>query len=74
MLIIATYTNYGMKLLEKIKMGIRFLKSWGKPPRHVHTFSPDKLASLIQKAGFTVEKSKLIGNKTKALFLIGKKK
>ena len=42
MLIIVTYTNYGMKLYEKIKLGLRFLKVWGKPPRHTHTFSPFK--------------------------------
>lgn len=74
MLIIVTYTNYGMKLLEKIKLGIRFLKGWGKPPQHVHTFSPEKLSSLLENVGFAVEKSKLIGNRTKALYLIGKKK
>lgn len=74
MLIIVTYTNHGMKLLEKIKLGIRFLKGWGKPPQHVHTFSPEKLSSLLENVGFAVEKSKLIGNRTKALYLIGKKK
>lgn len=74
MLIIVTYTNYGMKLLEIIKLGIRFLLGWGKPPQHLHTFSPQQLASLMQDAGFTVEESKLIGNRTKALYLIGKKK
>ncbi len=74
LLIIVTYTNYGMKLLEIIKLGIRFLLGWGKPPQHLHTFSPQQLASLMQDAGFTVEESKLIGNRTKALYLIGKKK
>lgn len=74
LLIIVTYTNYGMTWLEKIKLGIRYLKAWGKPPQHVHAFSPDKLASLMETAGFTVEKSKIIGNRIKALYLIGKKK
>ena len=64
---------YGMNLMEKIKLGIRFLKAWGKPPRHTHAFSPEKLASLMENAGFTIEKSKLIGYKTKALYLVGKK-
>jgi len=73
-LIIVTYTNYGMKWLEKIKLVIRFLKRWGKPPRHVRVFSPEELAGLIEKAEFTVEKSKLLGNRTKALYLVGKKK
>lgn len=73
MLIVVTYTNYSMKFLEKIKLGIRFLKVWGKPPQHTHIFSPEKLASLMEDAGFRIEKSKLIGNRTKALYLIGKK-
>lgn len=73
-LIIATYTNYGMKLFEKIKLGFRFVKGWGKPPQHVHIFSPEKLSSLLESAGFIVEESKLIGNRTKALYLIGKKR
>ena len=71
---VVTYTNYGMKLLEIIKLGIRFLLGWGKPPQHLHTFSPQQLASLMQDAGFTVEESKLIGTRTKALYLMGKKK
>jgi len=73
-LLIVTFTNYGMKWFEKIKLGIRYLKVWGKPPQHVHAFSPEKLASLMETAGFTVEEAKLIGNRTKALYLIGKKK
>ncbi len=73
-LIIVTYTNYGMTLIETIKLGLRFFRGWGKPPRHVHTFSPDTLSLLMEKAGFHIEKSKLIGDRTKALFLTGKKK
>lgn len=74
LLIIVTFTNYGMKWFEKIKLGLRYLKTWGKPPQHVHAFSPEKLASLMETAGFAVEESKIIGNRTKALYLIGKKK
>jgi len=33
-LIIATYTNYGMKLFEKIKLGFRFAKGWGNPRQY----------------------------------------
>jgi len=72
-LIIVTFTSYGMKFMEKMKLGIRFLKVWGKPPQHTKTFSPEELASILEDAGFTVEKSKLIGNRTKALYVIGKK-
>ena len=72
-IVIVTFTDHGMKLWEKIKMGVRFVKSWGKPPAHTHSFSPEDLASMIKDAGFTIKTSKLIGNKTKALYIIGQK-
>jgi ABC-2 type transport system ATP-binding protein len=72
-LVIVTFTNHGMKLWEKIKMGLRFVRSWGKPPAHTHSFSPENLASMMKDAGFTIKTSKVIGNKTKALYIIGQK-
>jgi ABC-2 type transport system ATP-binding protein len=73
MMIIVTYTNVGMHLLDKIKMGLRFIKAWGKPPKHTHIFSLEKLAAMMVGAGFTIEEAKLIGNRSKAVFVIGKK-
>jgi len=52
---------------------LRFLKSWGKPPAHTHSFSPDALALMMKDAGFTVKTSKVIGDTTKALYIIGQK-
>jgi ABC-2 type transport system ATP-binding protein len=73
MLIIVSYTNVGMHLLDKIKPGLRFFKVWGKPPKHTHIFSPESLAVLMQDAGFAIEEATLIGNRSKAVFLIGRK-
>jgi len=72
-LVIVTFTSHGMKLLEKIKMGVRFVKSWGKPPAHTHSFSPENLASMVKDAGFTIREAKVIGDKTKALYIISQK-
>ena len=72
-LIIVTYTSYGMKILDKIKLAVRFLRSWGKPPRHTHNFSPQDLSSLLQNTGFSVTASKLLGKETTALYVIAKK-
>ena len=72
-LVIVTFTDHGMKLWEKIKMGLRFVKSWGKPPAHTHSFSPEDLASMMKDAGFAIKTSKVVGNKTKALYIIGQK-
>ncbi|MCA9933169.1 MAG: class I SAM-dependent methyltransferase [Ardenticatenaceae bacterium] len=73
-LIIVTFTNHGMKKFDIIKMGARFLRAWGKPPQHTSSFSPESLASLMESAGFFVNESGLLGNKTKAVFMIGQKK
>ena len=72
-LVIVTFTDHGMKLWEKIKMGLRFVKSWGKPPVHTHSFSPEDLASMMKDAGFAIKTSKVIGDNTKALYIIGQK-
>ena len=72
LLVITSFTNHGMKLLEIIKLGFRFIKVWGKPPKHTH-FSPDSLCSLIESTGFSIEESRVLGDKTKSLFIIGKK-
>jgi hypothetical protein len=62
-----------MHLLDKIKLGLRFIRVWGKPPKHTHIFSPEKLAGLMVGAGFATEEAKLIGKRSKAVFVIGKK-
>ena len=72
-LVIVTFTDNEMQLWEKIKMGFRFAKSWGKPPSHTHSFSPEDLTSMMKDAGFLVKTSKLIGTKTKAVYIIGRK-
>jgi ABC-2 type transport system ATP-binding protein len=72
-IVIVTFTGYGMSLWEKIKMGVRFAKAWGKPPAHSRSLSPENVESMLGETGFVVEQSKLVGNKTKALFLVGVK-
>ncbi|MEW8256850.1 MAG: class I SAM-dependent methyltransferase, partial [Candidatus Thiodiazotropha taylori] len=72
-IVIVTFTGYGMSLWQKIYMGVRFAKTWGKPPSSTHSFSPEDVESMLQQAGFVVEQSKLVGNRTKALFVVGRK-
>jgi SAM-dependent methyltransferase len=72
-LVIVTFTDHEMKLWEKIKMGLRFIRSWGKPPPHTHSFSPDDLTSMMEDVGFEIKTSKVIGTRTKALYIIGRK-
>jgi ubiquinone/menaquinone biosynthesis C-methylase UbiE len=75
LLLIVNYTGYGMKWFEMMKMGIRFLRKWGKPSAYSKgKLSPDELCSLVENAGFKVEEVQLMGDKTKALYLRGRKR
>jgi ubiquinone/menaquinone biosynthesis C-methylase UbiE len=74
LLLIVNHTGYGMKWFEIMKMGIRFLRRWGKPPPYSKSkLSPDELRSLVESAGFKVEEVQLIGDKSKAIYLKGRK-
>jgi hypothetical protein len=62
-----------MNWFEKMKLGFRFFRKCGIPPRYAQTnLSTDKLSSIVEGAGFKVDKIQLIGKKTKALYLKGK--
>jgi len=75
LLLIVDYVGYGMKRFEKMKMGIRVLRKWGKPPGYFQgNLSPDELCSLVESAGFKVEEVQLMGDKMKALYLKGRKR
>jgi ubiquinone/menaquinone biosynthesis C-methylase UbiE len=75
LLILADYTGYGMKLFDKMRLGIRFLRRVGIPPRYAQAnLSPEEFNSLVESIGFKAEELQLIGDKTKALYLKGRKK
>ena len=75
LLLLVDYTGYSMKWFEKMKLGIRFIKKCGMPPRYAQSnLSPDEFSSLVEGAGFTLEQIQLIGERTKALYLKGRKK
>lgn len=75
LLLIVDYTGYGMKWFEMMKMGIRFLRKWGKPSAYSKgKLSPDELCSLVESAGFKVEEVQLMGDKIKAVYLKARKR
>jgi ABC-2 type transport system ATP-binding protein len=59
LLLIVDYTGYCMKWFEKMKMGIRALRKFGKPPRSRGSLSPYELRSLTESAGFKVDEFSL---------------
>ncbi len=74
LLLIVDFTGYSMKLFEKMKLGIRYLRKWGMPPRYArNNLSPGEITSFLENVDFKVEEVQLIGDRTKALYLRGRK-
>ena len=74
LLLVVDFTSYGMNWFEKMKLGIRYLKKLAMPPRHSRNkLSPDELVSFVENIDFKVEVVRLLGDKTKALYLRGRK-
>jgi len=73
-LLLASYTGFTMKRFDRIKLAMRFLRKWGKPcPYFRKDLSPNYVNPLVEKAGFTVQECRVIGDKSKALYLKARK-
>ena len=68
-LIIISFTSYQMSLFNKMALGIKYLRTWGSPPRGgKHNISPDYLSNFVGKYGFKIDNCKIIGSKSKAIY------
>ncbi|MEA1924714.1 MAG: class I SAM-dependent methyltransferase [Candidatus Altiarchaeota archaeon] len=75
LLITVDLTGYGMKKFEMLKLGFRYVRKIGKPPKaDKGNLSPDDLESLAGNAGFRIEEIELLGDKLKAVYFKGVKK
>jgi len=72
-IVIVDVTGYGMSLVKKMALGIRFLRRYGRPCSYGRNLRPEELVDMVREAGFVVEESKLLGEDTKAVCLRGKK-
>jgi hypothetical protein len=73
-LLVVEFTGYGMNWLERMKLAVRYLRKWGMPPRYGRNrLSPEQLASLVEEVGFRTEEVGLLGKRTKAIYLRGRK-
>jgi ubiquinone/menaquinone biosynthesis C-methylase UbiE len=73
-LIAIDFTSYGMRVSQKVRLGLRYLAKWGLPPRQGRDdMSPDELALLVESAGFNVQNVRLIEAGSNALYLRGLK-
>jgi ubiquinone/menaquinone biosynthesis C-methylase UbiE len=73
LLLVVSYTDYGLSLLEKMVIGIRYFTMFGLPPiGGIRNFSPPEMERLVEMQGFKILQSELIGGKPKAIYLKAK--
>jgi ubiquinone/menaquinone biosynthesis C-methylase UbiE len=74
LLLVVDFTGFGMNWFEWGKMAVRYFSKWGMPPRHGRNrLSPEQLVSFVEEVGFRTEEVELIGERTKAIYLRGRK-
>jgi ubiquinone/menaquinone biosynthesis C-methylase UbiE len=72
-IVIVDGTGYGMSFVQKMALGIRYLRRYGGPCLYGRNLRPEKLVGMVREAGFVVEESKLVGEDAKAICLRGRK-
>lgn len=70
-LIVLSFTQEGMTVINKICMIYRYIKTYGKPSPLAQTLTVNKTEAMLSAGGFHIEESALIGKKTKAIFIVG---
>ncbi len=69
--VVVDVTSQGTPLLAGIKLGLRYLRRWGRPPASNRNLSLNELVGLMQAAGFLVKDEALIGATIKAACVTG---
>ncbi len=73
-LIILSFTAEGMKLINKLRMFYRYLKTYGKPSPHAQTLYLENVENMLIEKGFEIKGSELLGKRMKAIFIIAVKR
>lgn len=76
LLIINSFAIEDMSFFNKMKMGIRYLKTFGKPsPEATKEKTTQKsVEQFLTDNGFEISKSLILGEKSKAFYITGRKK
>jgi ubiquinone/menaquinone biosynthesis C-methylase UbiE len=73
-LIVVGFTSHGMSFPKGMKLVFRYVRKWGRPPRHgQHNLSPEELARLVEDSGFQVNEVELLKAGANALYLRGER-
>ncbi len=71
--VVADVTSQGTPLLAGMRLGLRYLRRWGRPPAANHNVKLDDLVRLAQGAGFLVKEEAIVGTTVKAACVTGYK-
>lgn len=72
-IVVADVTSQGTPLLAGMRLGLRYLRRWGRPPASNRNIGLDELAGLTQGAGLVAKDRTLIGATVKAACVVGVK-
>lgn len=72
-IIVIDFTAKGMKFGAKMKMGFRYLKSYGKPPKNAVPVDDVKMRELFTQNDLKIRFVKIIGGSSKAAYGIASK-
>lgn len=68
-LLIVSFTTEGMTLFAKLGMIFRYLRTFGKPSPTAHTLTVQKTKTMLSDRGFMVDEARLIGHRSRAIFV-----
>lgn len=57
-LLLIDYSNDGLSLLQKVIMGLRYIRKFGAPPKSNKSYRLADFLSMVQQAGFVVKDSR----------------
>ncbi len=73
-LVIVSFTVDGMPFWEKMKLGYRYVKAFGRSGKDGTKFTLQSLKEFVRQHHFSVAEAKLLGTKQcKAIFLVARK-
>ncbi len=73
-LIVVDFTGYRLGFAKKMKLGLRYMRTWSLTPRGGrNNMPPEELVSLVECAGFQVKRVQLLVDGANALYLKGTK-
>ena len=73
-IIITHFAIDELSFINKIKIALRFLKSFGKPPQRVKKITKKIVETILEDNGFKIIQSKTLGDKMKSVYFTGIKK